>query len=403
MSKAVPGKSPRPPRRLPFRVKVPERNELIAFALATLAVGLMVGLAIGPMITGAASPITLLIPGTATEEGESAETTTTAVAPPLGSPAGSKGGGQANSGETTVVSAPATVVVETPAPETPVEEPVEEDPPVEPAGTPDDTNPKPDPDPDPEPEPDGVLLEGTVLANSPSTKTYWVNSGGDLVTIFASTVPDPGLVVSTRVLPLSNGTLTESDGRSAVDIAKTSELKAVVSYVNPNAGLVVLSGRGASLPVYAADPATLAGVEQGTAVDAGLRLDVPDPENFVTRAGVDPSELSIQLETIEPVSEADEIEFSGRLESLDPENGVISLVVDSTGQIDSTVELMVPSDFPFDSFKAGSNYSATATRVDGVLQLVGFSPANGKAAANDPARAFGTHAGSDNSRAGDGS
>lgn len=400
MSKAVPGKSPRPPRRLPFRVKVPERNELIAFALATLAVGLMVGLAIGPMITGSASPITLLIPGTTADEGESEETTTTAVVPPLGSPAGSAGGGQTDTGQTTVVSAPAPVVVEAPAPEVPVEVPVPEDPPAEPAAVPDEKD--PDPDPDPEPEPDGVLLEGTVLANSPSTKTYWINSGGDLVTIFAATVPDPGLVVSTRVLPLSNGTLTEADGRSAVDITKTSQLKAVVSYIDPNAGLVVLSGRGASLPVYAADPSTLGGVEQGTTVDAGLRLDVPDPENFVSRAGVEPSELSIQLESIETVSAAAEIEFSGRLVSLDPEKNLISLVVDSTGQIDSTVELQVPSDFPFDSFTVGSSYSATATRVDGVLQLVGFSPANGKTAANDPARAFGTHAKA-NFRVGDGS
>lgn len=389
MSKPVPGKASRPPRQLPFRLKVPERNELIAFALATLAVGLMVGLAIGPMIAGTASPITLLIPGTATDEGGTEETTT-ALTPRLGSPAGSKGGGQTNAGETTVVSAPAPVVVETPAPEAPVEEPVAEDPPTEPAAVPDKKDPKPDPDP--EPEPKGVLLEGTVLANSPSTKTYWVNSGGDLVTIFASTVPDPGLVVSTRVLPLSNGTLTESDGRSAVDIAKTSQLKAVVSYVNPNAGLVVLSGRGASLPVYAADPANLSGVEQGSTVDAGLRLDVPDPENFVSRAGVDPSELSIQLESIETVAAAEEIDLTGRLVSVDVEKSLISMVVDSTGQIDSTVELPVPSDFPFDSFKVGRSYSATATRVDGTLQLVGFSPATGKAAANDPVRAFGTHA-----------
>ena len=354
----------------------------------------MVGLAIGPMIAGTASPITLLIPGTATEEGGTEETTTTAITPPLGSPAGSKGGGLANTGETTVVSAsaPAPVAVETPAPEAPAEEPAAEDPPTEPATVPEKNEPEPDPDPEPEPEPDGVLLEGTVLANSPSTKTYWVNSGGDLVTIFASTVPDPGLVVSTRVLPLSNGTLTESDGRSAVDIAKTSQLKAVVSYVNPNAGLVVLSGRGASLPVYAADPANLSGVEQGSTVDAGLRLDVPDPENFVSRAGVDPSELSIQLESIETVAAAEEIDLTGRLVSVDVEKSLISMVVDSTDQIDSTVELLVPSDFPFDSFKVGRSYSATATRVDGTLQLVGFSPATGKAAANDPARAFGTHA-----------
>ncbi len=408
MSKAVPGKSPRPPRRLPIRLKVPERNDLIAFALATLAVGLMVGLAIGPMISGTASPITLLIPGTAGEEGETGETTTTALVPPLGSPAGSRGGGQSGPAETTVVSAPAPVVVETTTPETPVEEPAPEDPPAEPAAAPDKRDPAPDPDPDPEPEPDGVLLEGTVLANSPSTRTYWINSGGDLVTIFASTVPDPGLVVSTRVLPLSNGTLTESDGRSAVDIAKTSELKAVVSYVDPVAGLVVLSGRGASLPVYAEIPASLSGVETGSRVEAGLRLDVPDPENFVSRAGVEPTELPIRLESIETIAEAGEIEISGRLVSTDIEKSMISMVVDSTGQIESTVDLQVPSDFPFDSFKVGRNYSASAIRVETGLQLTGFSPASGKSAANDPALAFGTHAdmaassGKPAARAGDG-
>lgn len=394
MSHKAPGKPPRSPRRLPFRVQVPDRNDLIAYALATLAVGLMVGLAIGPMVSGAASVTTLIIPGTTEPEAKGTVTETVAMVPSLNSPAGSEAP-TSSGGGSTLVSDPAPA-----SPPDPVDVPTDDsaaDDYSEPVPPPDEPKPDPEPekpDPEPEPEPEGVLLEGTVLANSPSTKTYWLNAGGDLTTVFAATVPDPGLVVSTRVTPLSNGTLAESDDRSAVDISRESVLKAVVSHLDPATGVLVLSGRGASLPVYSPEAVNLEGVEVGNRVEANLRLNVPDPENFST-AGFDPAEeLPIQLEQVRKLADLPEIELTGKLVATDPATGLITLSSDSTGLLGSTIDLATPEGFPIETLVIGRLYSASAVRTEEAgLQLVGFSPVSGKAAADDPSLAFGTHAG----------
>ena len=214
---------PKPPRRLPFRLKVPERNELIAFALATLAMGLMVGLAIGPMVNGAAKIVPIIIAPLPGGEEETEVTGTVADVPDLQSPAGSDSGGNGNTnpGEQTLVA------TEDPVVEVTIPDSSDDPPPADPKSEyrePKDEEPDPDPtpEPDPEPEPEGVELTGTVLANSPPSKTYWVSSDGELATVFAATVPDPGLVISTRVEPLSNGTLTEVEDRSAMDISKAN-------------------------------------------------------------------------------------------------------------------------------------------------------------------------------------
>ena len=96
---------PKEPRRLPFRLKVPERNELIAYALATLAMGLMVGLAIGPMVNGAAKIVPIIIAPLPGGEEETEVTGTVADVPALQSPAGSDSGGDGNTnpGEQTLV------------------------------------------------------------------------------------------------------------------------------------------------------------------------------------------------------------------------------------------------------------------------------------------------------------
>lgn len=373
--------------RLPFRVKVPERDELIAFALATLAVGLMVGLAIGPMVNGAARIIPVIIPGPAVDDG-TVEGETVAAAPPLGSPAGSDlAGGAGPDDGSTLVSDP---IGE------PVAAAVEE--PDEPVSAPEPTNnsePAPrgeNPPETPRPEPEGALLSGTVLANAPSSRTYWLSADGELTTVFAATVPDPGLTVSTRVTPLSNGTLAQSGQRSAVDITKESTLKAVVSYLDPVAGIVVLSSRGGSLPVATTDPAVLAGAELGNRIEATLNLEVPDPENYnETAEPTDPGSLAIRLMGVRQLRRSVPVELTGSVLRADETSGTLTITADSTGILGSKIELGLPEGFPFGIVTAGRMYSVTATSTADGLRVVGLSAASGKAAADDPARAFGSH------------
>lgn len=385
---------PKEPRRLPFRLKVPERNDLIAYALATLAMGLMVGLAIGPMVNGAAKIVPIIIAPLPGGEEETEVTGTVVDVPALQSPAGSDSGGNGNtnSSEQTLVAA------EDPVVEVTVPDSSDDPPPADPKSEyrePKDEEPDPDPtpDPDPEPEPEGVELTGTVLANSPAGKTYWVSSDGELATVFAATVPDPGLVISTRVEPLSNGTLTEVEDRSALDISKESSVKSVLSYVDPVAGVAVLSSRGSSLPVMQTETGLLESFTVGQRVEATLSLDVPDPENFNTEEpDPEPLDLPIQLEEMRPLTGSAPVELTGELISVDQAAATLSMAADSVGSLSSVVELHAPEDFPFETALPGQTYSATATPVDGQLRIIGFSPASGKAAANDPTRAFGTHA-----------
>ncbi|MDQ5893864.1 MAG: hypothetical protein QG596_125 [Actinomycetota bacterium] len=387
-------RTPKEPRRLPFRLKVPERDELIAYALATLAMGLMIGLAIGPIVNGAAKVTPIIIAPLPGAEEETEVTGTVADVPALQSPAGSDSGenGNSNSSEETLVAS------EDPVGEVTIPDADESPPPTDPKSEyrePKDEDPAPDPspDPDPEPEPEGVELTGTVLANSPGSKTYWVSSDGELTTVFAATVPDPGLVISTRVEPLSNGTLTEVEARSAMDISKESSVKSVLSYVDPAAGVAVLSSRGSSLPVMQTEPGLLDPFTVGQKVEATINLDVPDPENFnANDPAAEPLDLPIQLEEMRPLTGSPPVELTGELISVDEVAFTLTMAADSTGSLGSVIELLASEDFPFGSVTPGQSYSATATRVDGRLKIIGFSPASGKAAANDPARAFGTHA-----------
>lgn len=392
MTGRVDSKKSRQPHKLPVRIRVPERNDLIAYGLATLAMGLMIGLALSPFVRGSTS-LPVIIPSAIAPEGDAAEETIADVAPALGSPAGSDTPPPAGP-EDTLVASNDVPVSDPPAP-------VVEDPDTpeakEPEPTPATDPPEPTPDPDPVPEGKGVPLSGVVLANSPSSRTYWVESSGDLVTVFAATVPDPGLAISTRVLPLSNGTLTESAIRSAVDIKKSTTLRGVVSYVDPVAGVTVLSSRGASLPMIAPDPATVQQIKVGDQVEAGLTLDVPDPQALMSPAEAEAAaplpELPIKLEQVRRIAEQPTVELTGKLISVDPEAGTLTFSPDSTGLLASEIAVGVPEGFPFEIVAPGRLYSLTASTGEELLRLVGISPATGKAAANDPARAFGTHAG----------
>jgi hypothetical protein len=413
--------------RLPWRIKVPERDELIAYAVATLAMGLVLGLAIGPGLGGAdrilpiISPPVAAVPTLPQEEGEADLPT---ALPPLGAPAGS---------ETSVIPAaspsPAPVVVAA-APATPA--PVEVPPPAAeppPAVAP----PPPAPAPTPVPPPDdggsdALTLKGTVLAQAGTGRAYsMADTSGNLLTVFSAEPADPGYVVSVPVEPLANGTFGEDGLRQAVNIRKRTSVKGMVSWVDPVTRILVLSNRGASLPLDASSvldpqqppPEPGAWVETellieevpevsasklpardapGSRADSGP-AEVPpagepaadDPADDPPVESLDPASLNLKIESLTPLGEQSEtIELSGKVETVDPELGLITISVDSLGLLSGVVEVSLPPRFPADRVQPGRFYSATVRVLpDGSFRLTGFSPAFNRKAADDRSEAFG--------------
>jgi hypothetical protein len=386
--------------RLPWKVKVPERDELIAYALATLAMGLVLGLAIGPGLGGADRLLPILSPPVAAvpalpEEDSGADLPTTL--PPLGAPAGSEAKVLPQASPVPAPPpAPVTVATATaPAPAAPV--PLPDEPPEPPPAP----APAPDPVPVPPPGPgdeEALTLKGTVLAQAATGRSYSIaDSFGNLATVYSAEPADPGLVVSVPVEPLSNGTFGEDGLRQAVNLRSRASVKGMVSWVDPVAGILVLSNRGASLPLDASQvllpetelPVPGAWVEAGVAIEsvpigqASTETD-PPPTDEQPRFG-------LTLEKLTPLDEqAISIELSGRVEEVDPDLGLIRISADSLGLLPDLLELSVPPRFGLERVRTGRFYSATVRVLeDGTLRLSGFSPAFNRKAADDPSEAFG--------------
>lgn len=241
----------RRPWRFPARYRVPDRRDLAAYALMTLAFGLMVGIAIGPAL-GAAGNAGQAIAGTLAPEPPAAGPAAAGPRFTLGPPsAGSVATGEAPDEPADPGPAPAPADPPAPAPASPSD-------PAEPDRFAADPEPD-DPVADPAPEP-GSPLSGVAVGALPSGEGYAVaDSSGNLLAIHAEGAPAPGDRVALRIEPLANGTFAEVGGRRRVGAAARATVRGVVTWRDEAAGLLVLSARGASLalrlPVPADGPA----------------------------------------------------------------------------------------------------------------------------------------------------
>lgn len=379
--------------RLPVRIQVPGRDELIAAGLATLAMGLVLGLAIGPGGTGPgsllpayAAPFAATAPIIGDDSGGS-------ELPTLGSPAGgTQGGGGA---APTVAAAPAPVD----APAVPVATtvtPVDETP-VQPAGAGGDRSPSPPPDKGDEPTP-ALPLTATVLGVSVTGRSYAVaDDAGNLFTLFANGVPAVGDRVDTGILPLSNGTFVEAGTRKSRGQRTEAKIRGVVSFIDRGLGVMVISGRGASVPV---------GLETG---DPSPGPALPDPDPFQVGSDV---EATVEVLPTPPVGSEPEssrrlraltaeatpnpasaIELTGVVRAVSAEARTLEVAADSDGLIDSVVTIEAPASLDLKLLRTGRAYSITVRRTsEGGLRLTGLSPAFSRKAADDRNAAFGEHA-----------
>lgn len=390
-----------------MRIPVPHRDDLIAMALATLAMGLVLGLAIGPglgpvgrALPVIASPLAQLPAGPTTtgDDGDPAN-----VLPTLSSPAGTvtpqatPGGSDAIvPTATTVISATPLTVSDPPPPPGPS--------PVPPAPTPPAGGPvgpgKPEPGSGRDPEPDySSPLSGTVVALSASGRGYAIaDPSGNLLAIHSLTTPPVGAFVATSILPLANGTFAESGGWQKRRDRTVTPIRGTVSWVDPEAGVVVLSVRGASIAIDAGglldpDPGAsrLGPVPAaGSTVEAVLSLlpadpalPLPDPAP-ISRLSADSIEVSDQ-----PGSA---IELNGRIRAFDEKAGTITIIADSEDLTGESVVLPVPRDLDPSLVRIGRIYNLTARRSgQGPFRVTGLSPDFNRPVADDRSLAWGEH------------
>lgn len=408
--------------RLPVRIRVPERDELLAMALATLAVGLVLGLAVGPGLGNAgrilpiiSAPFAQVPISPGINGGDSQQDTL----PVLSAPAGS------DAGETPIPAVPDTdtdtVAIVAAAPDVPTE-PTPEDPSTNTSQVP----PVPQ-EPAPEPELEGLPLTGTVLASSVNGKSFSLaDRSGNLQTVFSDFPPEPGERISTTVLPLVNGTFSEYGGRLTLANRDRATVRGMVSFTDPELNVLVLSNRGTSLPLDGSavseellppldpsDPDAELPLEGGDWVEVRLALvDLEAQQSSASRwaniaasgtgdpaedPGTDPEqsaeapELGLQIESLERLDEtATRIEITGKLLELNRRQGTLLISADSLGLLDRAIEISTPSGFDFAGVKAGRVYCATVRRtVAGDFRLTGFSSGYSGRVADDRSEVFG--------------
>jgi len=377
--------------RLPVRIPVPNRDNLIAMGLMSLAMGLIVGVAIGPGLGSAGNAIAGIAapPVTSTPEEEVAEEEVGNPDPvELGTPAGSESLASTDStGPSTADTGIDDLGVPAPTPDVP-DEPVDPREPV-PAN---DIEPDPDTPIEDEPEAeDGTELKGAVVGVDTNGKRFSVaDSSGNVLVLFGQDLPSSGDAVRTRILPLANGTFAETGERKVSGIRSKSKLRGIVSWFDPVTRLAVISSRGSSLAV---DLTAIPEVQEpeigvGSPVEGAVAIAEP-----VEAVGDEPARPGLIAEELEATGETIErIEMSGKLEAIDETGRILVLAADSNGLIPAGITIMTPKKFPFETVSEGKAYDVSANRGDdGMLTLTGLSPGYGKSSADDAEAAFGDH------------
>ncbi len=376
--------------RLPVRIPVPNRDNLIAMGLVALSLGLMVGVAIGPALGAASNAVAGVIAPAGPPAASEPTLDSTSSEVQLGSPAGSDSGnsttvadtsGSPGDGDSAATSDSSYTDPEYPSEEAPVEESPAKD-----------ETPPDEPD-DAEEPPPGIELKGAVLAVDPAGTGYDIaDSSGNVLALHATKPPAAGDKVVTRVDPLANGTFAEVAKRKAAGRAVQSKLRGTVTWLDPEAKVAVLSSRGSSLAVdIAAVTESETPVQVGSPVEAVVSIGAPivPEDGSSTRSGLVAKKFEVSGEPLET------LDLNGVISAIGGGSSGRQLIVaaDGDGVTSGQIVVEAPKNLDPSIITLGKVHNLSVTRdAKGVLNLTGLSPDYSKKVAGDPAAAFGSHA-----------
>jgi hypothetical protein len=358
---------------------VTDRRWAAPLSAAALGFGIFAGVAIGPgtagtMATGAQQIVEL--PSSGGDEGQS----------------GGGGGGTASTESAAPFEAGAEGGFEESFPSAPLAtEPVESLPP-----------PAPEPTPKPPPaakeggedgeDPEAEILEGTVVHANPAAGSYAMAiEGGELVSVHAPQLPEPGTKLSAPLRRLANDTFAETGELEEEKTAATkATFRGAVTFADPDPAspAYTVSGRGASLLVHVApDP-------------AGIAPQLPAIGSYVTvtatievAPAVEPNAVSALVQRkieIEPGPPSTYLDLAGIVKEVPSETNQLLLSADGSGESEATLTLTIPTQIDATRLKPGDSYLATATvEEDGSLTLAGIAGDERTKGADDPASAQG--------------
>lgn len=373
-----------------------------------LAFGLMVGLAIAPGWGNAGSngPV-IALPG-----GEAATTGTTGEAVPetvasLQPPAG---------GETTTTAMAtgddSSSIPDLDTGDTTLDTSSGEEP-VDPGDSTDDNYKEPPPDeedPGEEPEAEPALVATVVGVNDAGYAV--ADSSGNLLFIHLATdsavAPKVGRKIGTGIEPLDNGTFVQLGGVENRGGRTTTPLSGMVSWIDPESGVMTVSGRGASVAIDAAkviagmaEPPTVGSWVTGVVAFGGAksstRAESPATGETTEAPAEETAPDPITLPDIvarsfgEPGAPVSQIDLSGPV-SWDSGSRILTIAADGFDALNREVEIAVPKTLPLKGIEDGMIYAASADiETDGSLTLAGLSANSNREAASDQKQAFGTH------------
>jgi hypothetical protein len=346
-----------------FALVVTDRRWAAPLSAAALGFGIFAGVAIGPGATGTlatGAQQIVQLPSSGGDEvrsgGGGGPVVSTGSSPPLGE---SEGSGY----EEAVPSVPL-------APE-----------PVEPAPAPEPT-PKPAAAPEDEDEADeeAQALKGTVVHANPAAGSYTMAVKGELVSIHAPKLPEPGTKQSGSFTRLANDTFAaEDDAKAEKKQAAEATFRGVITYTNPDpaAPTYTLSGRGSSLLIHVPPDPT------------GAAPTLPPIGTYATvTATLDNGLVQKKLEP-ESGPPSTYLDLAAIVKEVSPD-GHLLLSADDAGESEADLTLTVPQEIDTTKLKLGDSYLATA-EVDpnGPLKLSGIASDEHTKGADDPASAQG--------------
>jgi hypothetical protein len=232
-------------------------------------------------------------------------------------------------------------------------------------------------------------LKGTVVHTNPAAGSYALAiEGGELVSIHAPKLPNPGTKLSASLRRLANGTFAEAGEPEAEKKQATAvTFRGAITFADadPTTPAYTVSGRGASLLVHVAPDPTAAAPELptiGSYVTVTAKLEAPqEPKDA-------PKLVQDKLE-VEPGPPSTYLDLAGVVKEV-LTDGHLLFSADWMGETDSVLTLTVPQKIDSMQLNPGDSYLATATvEPDGSLKLSGIASDEHTKGADDPTGAQG--------------
>jgi hypothetical protein len=228
-----------------------DRRWTVPLAATAVAMGLFIGVAIGPGIrsTVGAAQQAIQMPATEDAGGAEAGAATADAGPPVLQAPVENTTSSASTASSTPTSTEPVLTSPPPAPTTTT---TTEAPPTTTTTTPETTPPPVLP---PE-EPEEVVFKGTVMHVNEAAGSYVLTTGkGQMNAIHAKQLPAPGAQLEVPVRELANHTYAEDGKEDAAGSARQIKFQGLVTYSDPARGGYTVSRKGASVFVHP-DPAT---------------------------------------------------------------------------------------------------------------------------------------------------